>query len=171
MLGDQNVHALGVFQRAAHDLRIIDALAIIREHAHLGFRASHHAELSKLLALKTLGDGSNWMHVAQANVLALEPYGFRDNRLIHHWSGVRHGEYCGESALGCGGRTSGNGFSVFAAWLTQVNVHVHETWKENSPIAVDGAVSLMSAADSCDHTIFNKHIRWLAFAVDQNVAD
>ena len=50
VLGDDAVEGLDVLQRAAHQHRVGDAVAVVGEHPHAGGRVGHRAELGELLA-------------------------------------------------------------------------------------------------------------------------
>ena len=51
VLGQQHVGTAGVLDGAAHDARVVNALAVVGEHAYLGVGAGHEAELGERLAL------------------------------------------------------------------------------------------------------------------------
>ena len=126
VLSQQYIHTLGVFQGATHQLRVLDALAIIGEHADLGIRAGHHAKLGKGLALQALGNRAHWVDVAKRQGLGFSPHGFRDDRLIGHRVCIGHSKHGGETTLSGSLGTGLDGFGVLTAGLAQVHVHIHE---------------------------------------------
>ena len=155
MLGKNHVVCLGVFDSAAHELRVVDALAIVGKHAHTA--AGHQTDLGERLALESLGNRAHRVDIAFTVRLALLPDRLGEERLVDHWVGIRHGEYSGEASLGGSIRAGSDGFGVLAARLTQVHVHIDETRKQYVATTVDGFISIVKRVvpNGVDDTVFH----------------
>ena len=66
VLGDDPVERLHVFQGAAHQPRVGDAVAVVGEDPHVRRRGGHRAQLGELLAGQADGDRADRLHVDQA---------------------------------------------------------------------------------------------------------
>lgn len=73
VLGDDAVERLHVLQGAAHDHRVVDALAVVGEDPDVRRRFVHRAQFGEVLALQADGDGADGLHVAVAGLLAEPP--------------------------------------------------------------------------------------------------
>ena len=153
VLREHHVVRLGVLDGAAHQLRVVDALAVVGEHAHAA--AGHQPDLGELLTLQPLGNGADRVDVALAVLLALRPHRLGEERLVYHRGGVRHGEHGGKTALGRGVGAGGDGLSVLAAGLAQVHVHVHQARQQHVAPAVHDLVRVVEGVlpDRVDHAV------------------
>ena len=57
------VQRLGVLQRAAHDQRIVHAVAVVGEHSHPRRRVGHRTEFGQLLTTQANGHRTDRMHI------------------------------------------------------------------------------------------------------------
>ena len=131
VLGDDAVERLHVLQRAAHDHRVVDALAVVGEDPHPGGGVVHGAQLGELLALQADGDGADRLHVAVAGLPAEPPDLLDDAGGVGDREGVGHGVHGGVAAAGGGPGAGEHGLGVLAAGLAQVGVQVDEAGQQD----------------------------------------
>ncbi len=173
VLGDDAVEGLHVLQRAAHDDRVVHALAVVGEDPDVRRGLVHRAELGELLALQADGDGADRLHVAVAGGLAEPP------DLLDHARGVRDGEGVGHRVDGgeaAPGRRLGagqHGLGVLAAGLAQVGVQVHQAGQDDQAVGVDVDVGLdvEAGADRLDDAVGDVDVLRDAAVEDLGVAD
>ncbi|MDQ0708654.1 hypothetical protein QFZ52_001306 [Arthrobacter woluwensis] len=127
VLGDDAVERLHVFEGAAHQDRVVDADAVVREHPHLGAGVGHGAQLGELLAGQADGHRAHGAHIDPAGGLAEAVDLLDDAGRVGHRGAVRHGVHGGVTAQRRGAGSGLHGLGVLPARLTQVGVNVHET--------------------------------------------
>ena len=137
VLGDDAVERLHVLQRAAHDHRVVDALAVVGEDPDAGGGVVHRAQLGELLALQADGDGADRLHVAVAGLPAEPPDLLDDAGGVGDREGVGHGVDGGVAAEGGGAGAGEDGLGVLAAGLAQVGVEVDQAGQQDLPVGVD----------------------------------
>ena len=127
VLSDNAIKALDVFQSAAHQNWVVDALTVIGKHSYLGSRLGHSAKLGKLFTFESYADGTHRVHVAPTGVGAKAPHLFNYTGGVSDRGGVCHGVYGGKTACSCGPGSALDGLSVLTARLTKVGVKVNES--------------------------------------------
>ncbi|MDF9802525.1 hypothetical protein M2436_001072 [Streptomyces sp. HB372] len=172
VLGDDAVEGLHVLQGAAHDHRVVDALAVVGEDLHPGGGVVHRAELGELLALQADGDGAHGLHVAVAGLLAEPPDLLDDAGGVGDGEGVGHGVHGGEAADGRGPGAGEDGLGVLAAGLAQMGVQVDQAGQQDLPLGLDhgGAGGVEAGADLGDGLAVDQDVPRLA-AEDPRTAD
>ncbi len=172
MLGDDAVERLHVLQGAAHDHRVVDALAVVGEDLHSGGRIVHGAELGELLALQADGDGADGLHVAVAGLLAEPPDLLDDTGGVGDREGVGHGVHGGEAADRRGLGAGQDGLGVLAAGLAQVGVEVDEAGQQDLARRLDhgGVAGFEPGADRGDGLAVDEDVLGVA-AEDLRAAD
>ena len=157
VLGDDAVERLDVLERATHQHGVVDALAVVAEHPHLGGRVRHGAQLGQPLAAEPDRHRADGAHVDQAGHLAQAPDLLDDARGVGDGGGVGHGVHA-RVAAERGRREPGqHGLGVLATGLAQVGVQVDEAGQGDEPVGVDdvaarpmpaGASSVMTPSDT-----------------------
>ena len=137
VLGDDAVERLDVLQRASHQDRVADALAVVGEDPHPGGGVCHRAQLGELLALEADGDGADGVDVAVAGLPAQPPDLLDDARGVGDRLGVGHRVDGGEAAHRGGLGAGLDGLGVLATGLAQVGVQVDEAGEGHETGAVD----------------------------------
>ena len=133
VLGDHAVERLDVLQRAPHQQRVADALAVVGEHPHARGRVGHRAELGDPLAGQPDGDGADREHVGVAR-LAPQPPDLLDHAGgVGDRLGVGHRVHGGEAAQRGGVGAGLDGLGVLAAGLAQVGVQVDQAGQGDQP--------------------------------------
>ena len=126
MLGNHAVEALDVFEGATHEDGIGDALAVVREDAHLRARACHRTQRRKMLAFQSLCDGTDGTHLDPVGCLAQIQHLVDDGSRVLSGRRIGHRMHGGVAAHGGRAGASEDGFGILAAGLAQVRVNVHE---------------------------------------------
>jgi hypothetical protein len=137
VLGDDPVERLDVLQRAAHQARVGDAVAVVGEDPHPGGRAGHRAELGQLLAGQPDGDGADRLHVDQAGLAAQPPDLLDDAGGVGDRRRVGHREDGRVAAEGRGARAGLDRLGVLAARFPQVGVQVDQAGQGDQTGGVD----------------------------------
>ena len=132
---DGDAYALGVFQRAAHQLRVAYGLAVVRYRYAPGlFKFTH---LGQALALAPLGDAADREDVDHRLVLGLVDHVGGNRLAVDDRGGVGHAGHGGEAP--CRRRTAAGRdvFLILQARIAQVHMHVDETRGDNQSRRVD----------------------------------
>ena len=134
MLDDRNPQLLRHLQRLAHQFVIQNGFAIVAYGDGAG--AFQLGIIGEFLPLAAARGGRHRKHVHQRTTLrVLHPA--RDCRQVVHRSGVRHGADRGESS-GCRRRrTAGDGFLMRLSRLSQMNVRIDKSRRDDQSLGVD----------------------------------
>ena len=98
VLRDHAVEGLHVLQRAPHQVRVGDALAVVGEDPHPGGGVGHRAELGQPLAGQAHGDRADREDVAVPGLAAQAPDLLDHTGGVGDRVGVGHGVHGGEAA-------------------------------------------------------------------------
>ncbi len=165
VLGHDAVERLDVFERAAHQHRIVDADAVVGEHPHVGAGVGHGAELGELLPREADGDCSHRADVHPAGGPAKGEDLLHDAGGVRHRGAVGHGVHGRVAAQGGGAGAGFDGFGVFAARFAQVGVDVHHARERDEARGVDyccvphpGAVGVQLTAAGGDHAVPDQEV-------------
>ena len=137
VLRDDAVEGLHVLQRAPHQVRVGDALAVVGEDPHAGRGVGHRAELGQPLAGQAHGDRADREHVAVPGLAAQPPDLLDHAGGVGDRVGVGHGVHGGEAAEGGGPGAGVDGLGVLAARLAQVGVQVDQARQGDQAAGVD----------------------------------
>ena len=118
VLGDHPVERLDVLQRAAHQQRVGDAVAVVGKHPHPGRGCRHRGKFGEPLALATDRHGADRENVNETDIAAQPVDLLDDAGGIRGRVRVRHGEHRRVPAQrGASGSATGasnmNGFDPF----------------------------------------------------------
>ena len=102
VLGDDAVEGLDVLERAAHEQRVVHAVAVVGEHPHPRAGLGHGADLGEALTRQADGDGADRAHRHVAGRLPERLHLLDDAGGVLHGHRVGHREHRGEAA-GCRG--------------------------------------------------------------------
>ena len=137
VLGYDPVERAEIFQRPAHEHRVVDAMAVVGEDPHPGSGLGHRAELSELLAAQPHGDRPDRVDIAVARILAEPPDLLDDAGDVGDRFSVGHRVHGGEPAQRGGKRAGLDGFRVLPARLPQVGVQVDKPGQGDQPTGVE----------------------------------
>ena len=126
VLGDDAVERLDVLQRATHQHRVGDALAVVGEDPDPGGGVGHRTELGEPLAAEPDGDRADREDVAVPGLAAQPPHLLDDTGGVGDRVGVGHRVHRGEAAERRGLGAGLDGLGVLAAGLAQVGVQVDQ---------------------------------------------
>lgn len=171
VLGDDAAEGLHVLQGAAHDHRVVDALAVVGEDGDARGRVVHRAELGELLALQADGDGADGLHVAVAVLAAQAPDLLDDARGVGDREGVGHGEHRGVAAARGGPGAGQDGLGVLAARLAQMGVEVDQAGEQDLPVGLDHLGTLVGEPGATESDFALPGGGRDGLAVDQDVLD
>ena len=139
---------------------VVDALAVVGEHADPGPAAVHQPQLGELLAGQALGDRADRLDVDQTGgpPEVEDPLGGLGG--VGDRAGVRHGEDRGEPAHGRRRRAGGDGLGVLAPGLAQVGVQVDQPGQGDQPVGVEhlGALRGADGADLGDDAVPDEQV-------------
>ena len=96
VLGEHDAERLRVLQRAAHQLRVLHAVAVVGEQVHA--RGAQLAVRRELLAVASDGDAARRQHLAEPGLAALLAHELDDRHAVLRRVGVRHRHDGGETA-------------------------------------------------------------------------
>jgi hypothetical protein len=135
MIERKEVEHAGVIERAAHDLVVLDAMAVVGQRDHAGLE--ERADGRELLAFHADRDaaGGEDIHAGRfVGALAHERNGVG---AVRGRIRIRHGQDAGEAAGRRGARAGGDGFLLRAARFAQVDVHVDQAGRDDEALRVD----------------------------------
>jgi hypothetical protein len=147
--------------------------AVIGEHAHLRGAGGHHAHLGELGSGQPDGDGTDGMHVDQTDLLPAVPDMVGDHRAVGDRIGVCHRENCRVPAQSRCCRAGFDIFGIFAAWLAQVGVQVHQSGQQHVISGINDVCGIgdrKTRADAGDLAVFDQYVDPLALAVQPDPA-
>ena len=163
VLGDDAIESLHVFQRAPHQQRIVDAFAVVAEHADPGRGVGHGPEFGQALPTESERDGAHREHIHVAGLLAQpkdlldDPGGVRDG------VSVGHGMHRGEAAEGRRGRAGAHGLGVLPTWFAQVRVQVHQPRQQHLAGQIEVAAGPVArGTDVLDDTVRHHNVDRIA---------
>ena len=159
---DQRVEIPGIGQRAAHHLRVGDALVAIGE----GYRACglQQADLGHLLAAHALCQRRHRMDVDDRGVAGAAQHEVHRRRIVDDRRSIRladdGGDAAGRRRLACGGK----GFAVAGAGLADKGAHVDQPGGDDLAGAIDdvGAFGHAGRTDAApgiaDHAVGDQDV-------------
>src|SRR5713101_4587332 len=124
MADDGRAEGQGVFHRAAVDLGVHDALAVVGEGD--APRLGQLGHLGQLLALEAARDGADRVDAHDAFDARLGHDVVRDRAVVVDRIGIRHAGHGREAARGRGARAAGDGLLILVAGLPEMDVDVDQ---------------------------------------------
>ena len=141
MLCDDAVKGLDVFERATHQERIVDTLAVIRKDSNVCPRIRHRPDLRECDPSESFGDRADGSHCGVA-VVESQRLNLLDNpSRVLNGHGVSHREYGGESTHRRGTSARQNRLALLEPGFAQMSVQIDEARKCLQAARIDGAIS------------------------------
>ena len=154
---DRHPQHRAVFQRAPHELRIGDRLAVIADRD--ASRRSQIRELRQLLAFQTFADGTDGIHATRAVPRRLGDDHLGDRPLVVRRNRVRHRAHRRVPARHCRPSSGRDRLFMFLAGLAQMGVQIDETGHDHQTAGIDGfGGRLQLLADFADRIVGDQDI-------------
>ncbi len=131
MVNDERLQEIRILQGPPHHQAVLDTFAIVGE-SH-GARVDKIGHIRKLLSLEAFGDGRDREDIHQGSLFCFGEDIFCDSAVVIHGVCVGHGAKRGEPSFGGSQRGGINILFIFLAGLSEVSVHIDETWRHNEP--------------------------------------
>ena len=163
------VQRFGQLHGPAHLLRGLDALAVVGK-AH-GIRG-HGRKICQFLALFASGDGAVGIDADRrvpGNGLQLRTEAICT---VRHRLEVGHGAHGGVTACRSSGSAGGNGLLIRKTRLTQMHMHIGETWNKKTIMQFDHtkAIPRKRGGNGNNTALVNGNIQTLKTAVPEHAA-
>jgi hypothetical protein len=145
----------GVLERASHDTRVVDAVAVVAEHPHPEpVELAHRRELMTGAALR---DAAGRHHHARRARSRREDGG-NHGRVVERRGGVRHRDDRREPAARRGARSGLHRFRFLHTRLAQVHVEIDEAGRHEAAGPVEGLVAREAGTDGDDTTAAHEDV-------------